>query len=109
MREVEAGLREHGWPLLPLQLYSYHYDLNTTTASLSPSDTKNIARETTMRAEEKTKVAAKKLREKSKKRWTVTGKKENKMHGKKSKVKAPNQQKSDDIKVLKLSPWMKTR
>ncbi|XP_071514227.1 sialate:O-sulfotransferase 2-like [Panulirus ornatus] len=112
MRDVDSALREHDWPLLPLQLYSYHYDLNSTTAAAfaSTADAKDVAKGTALEAgKEKENAEAKSYRKKGDKKRTTTGKRTSEEHKRKTKVKDPGRHKSDDTKVLKLSPWMKTR
>ncbi|XP_045623434.1 uncharacterized protein [Procambarus clarkii] len=42
MKEVDTALVKHGWPGLPLHLYSYHYELNATSVRPSKDPVKYL-------------------------------------------------------------------
>ncbi|XP_063596338.1 sialate:O-sulfotransferase 1-like [Penaeus indicus] len=99
MNEVDQALMQHGWPPLPMHLYSYNYE-NFTSAPVShrrqhqsqpshqPSDSSALTK------------------------GTSGGDQQNDIRGEKRKAKSPFGDPSggdNESNVIKLSPWMKNR
>lgn len=114
VKEVDAGLIQHGWPQLPVHLYSYHHDSISSNSSSThnkhfPKDSKSLINK--IRPENVNKIPnynSKSFQKHIDKKNKLIKKKENKSE-RKAKDEGLIPHTTTTTKVLKLSPWMKTR